>query len=128
MELKETPFFTILLFGLYFPLLGSLSALIIYKLKLLFFYVYYNKNVPVPFSQFNDLPFVTIQLPLYNEANVVERLLGSATALTYPKDRYEIQVLDDSTDETVTLTASLVEKYRSDGFNIEHIKKCLRVS
>ena len=51
-------------------------------------------------------PVVTTQLPIYNEQNVAERLLRAVCAFDYPRDRHEIQVLDDSTDETVTLVAS----------------------
>ena len=51
-----------------------------------------------------DLPFVTIQLPIYNELYVVERIIQSACDVDYPRDRFEVQVLDDSTDETLALT------------------------
>ena len=50
---------------------------------------------------FTDLPLVTIQLPVFNEMHVVDRLLAAVSALDYPKDKMQIQVLDDSTDETV---------------------------
>ncbi len=58
----------------------------------------------------NELPLVTVQLPIYNEAEVVERLLRSAVELDYPKDRYEIQVLDDSTDDTYLLSQRLAQE------------------
>lgn len=65
-----------------------------------------------------DLPFVTIQLPIFNELYVVERLLDKIVELDYPKDRYEIQVLDDSTDETVEISKRKVAEYKAKGFDI----------
>jgi len=55
-----------------------------------------------------ELPSVTFQLPLYNEATVAARLLNAAGNIDYPRDRFELQVLDDSTDETCTIAASKV--------------------
>lgn len=63
-------------------------------------------------------PRVTIQLPIYNEGQLITRLLHAVTRLDYPRDRLEIQVLDDSTDETSILAQALVERYRREGFQI----------
>jgi len=68
-------------------------------------------------------PFVTIQLPIFNEKYVVERLIDNIVNLNYPKSRYEIHVLDDSTDETIALTKSKVEEYKAKGFHIKHIQR-----
>jgi cellulose synthase/poly-beta-1,6-N-acetylglucosamine synthase-like glycosyltransferase len=68
-------------------------------------------------------PAVTVQLPVYNERNVVERLIDRVAELDYPRDRLEIQVLDDSTDETVALAAAKVAHYRALGFDIHHIRR-----
>lgn len=70
-----------------------------------------------------NLPVVTVQLPIFNERYVVQRLLTSITALDYPKSKMEIQVLDDSTDDTVDITAKEVEKYSAQGFDIKHITR-----
>ena len=70
-------------------------------------------------SETLDMPFVTIQLPIFNEQYVVERIISSAISIDYPKDKYEIQVLDDSTDETLEISRTLVEKYKEAGYNIE---------
>jgi cellulose synthase/poly-beta-1,6-N-acetylglucosamine synthase-like glycosyltransferase len=110
--------FNIILFGVYFPILTAIALIIIYKIKLLACYMYYKGNRPKPVKEFDHLPFVTLQLPIFNEINVVERLIGSAVAVDYPRDRFEIQVLDDSTDETVQLSQQLVQQYQSQGFNI----------
>lgn len=69
------------------------------------------------------LPIVTIQLPIYNEYFVIERLVQAVCAIDYPKDKLEIQVLDDSTDETQELAQSLVAQYSSLGHNIKYIHR-----
>ncbi|MFN2433618.1 MAG: glycosyltransferase [Gemmatimonadota bacterium] len=73
-----------------------------------------------------DAPTVTIQLPIYNELYVVERLIRSACELDYPRDRLEIQVLDDSTDETLTVARRLVRTWRRRGVDIVHIHRRAR--
>ncbi|MCR9253276.1 MAG: glycosyltransferase family 2 protein [bacterium] len=74
-----------------------------------------------------DLPFITIQLPVYNEYYVVDRLIDSVSAFDYPKELFEVQVLDDSDDETVERIASKVASLQSDGLQIEHIRRPERV-
>ena len=69
----------------------------------------------------DKLPKVTTQLPVYNERHVVERLITAVVNIDYPKELHEIQLLDDSTDETRVIVADLVSKYRSMGFNIKQI-------
>jgi len=76
--------------------------------------------------QEKDLPFVTVQLPLFNESNVVERLIENTCKMRYPKDKMEIQVLDDSTDETQTIAKVIAEKYQKLGFNIVYIHREIR--
>jgi cellulose synthase/poly-beta-1,6-N-acetylglucosamine synthase-like glycosyltransferase len=73
-------------------------------------------TVPAP-----PWPFVTVQLPVYNELYVVGRLIDAVAAFDYPRDRFEIHILDDSTDETVDLVAEKVAEYRARGFRIEQI-------
>ncbi len=73
----------------------------------------------------SKIPFVTVQLPIYNELYVAERLIDQVVKLDYPK--LEIQVLDDSTDETKQLIAQKVRKYQSEGIDIVHIHRTNRV-
>lgn len=80
----------------------------------------FNLNNP------NEVPYVTIQLPLYNEKYVVERLLNNIATIEYPKDRLEIQVLDDSTDESVLQTKDQIEELRANGLDIIHITRVNR--
>ena len=69
------------------------------------------------------LPIVTIQLPMYNEKYVVKRLIDTVCRMDYPKDRLQIQVLDDSDDDTVDLIRSIVDEYRFKGFDIVHVRR-----
>ena len=71
----------------------------------------------------SKVPFVTIQLPIFNELYVTERLIDNITKFDYPKDKYEIHILDDSTDETLEISKRKVEEYKSKGFNIELIRR-----
>jgi cellulose synthase/poly-beta-1,6-N-acetylglucosamine synthase-like glycosyltransferase len=66
----------------------------------------------------SSYPRVTIQLPIYNEQYVLQRLVEAVVRLTYPRARYEIQILDDSTDATTTIAAALVTQYRKAGIAI----------
>ena len=74
-------------------------------------------------SKPEETPYVTIQLPVYNEMYVMERLLDNIAKIDYPSDKLEIQVLDDSTDETVETTRTHVEKLKATGLNITHITR-----
>jgi cellulose synthase/poly-beta-1,6-N-acetylglucosamine synthase-like glycosyltransferase len=77
---------------------------------------------PVPALP-GETPRVTVQLPLYNERYVVERLLDAVAALDWPADRLQIQVLDDSTDDSVALTAAKVAELRDRGLDVEHVRR-----
>lgn len=74
----------------------------------------------------NETPMVTVQLPLYNEMYVVRRLIEASCNIEYPKDKLEIQVLDDSTDETVDLVASIVREKQEQGYIIHHVRRANR--
>ncbi len=73
--------------------------------------------------EIGNYPDVLVQLPVFNEYYVVERLIDAAVSLNYPKERLYIQVLDDSTDESLALAARMVEHYKNEGFNIEQIRR-----
>src|SRR5258708_32440390 len=78
---------------------------------------------PVPLG---PLPRVTIQLPLYNERYVVERLLEEINKMEYPRELLQIQVLDDSTDDTHPFTERLVREYRAQELPIEYLHRAHR--
>jgi cellulose synthase/poly-beta-1,6-N-acetylglucosamine synthase-like glycosyltransferase len=92
-------------------------------------YLYFKHRAayqPDPPRHFEELPRVTIQLPMFNEQFVVERLIDAICAIDYPKDKLEIQVLDDSTDETVQVASAIVERYKALGHPIEYIHRTNR--
>ena len=108
----------------------SLSILFLFGSHGFVMIYYYFKNKdkrPVGKTMLDDKPMVTVQLPVYNELYVVERLIDAVCALDYPKDRLEIQVLDDSTDETVDVVAAIVTARRAEGFDIVQIRRENRV-
>ncbi len=119
----------------YYIILATYSLVLIYitiyclmQFQLLFHYRRYHRKALGDSSTDRimpdaDLPMVTVQLPIYNEKYVIERLIDSICALHYPKDKLQIQVLDDSTDETVDLVTKKVAEYQSQGFDIEQIRR-----
>ena len=100
------------------------------QLNLLFNYLKHKKKGThgplIDLSKKELVPYVTIQLPIYNEAYVVERLLENIAFMEYPKDRLEIQVLDDSTDASVEKTASLIKGLQDKGLDIVHVRRTNR--
>jgi len=75
----------------------------------------------------HDLPLVTVQLPVFNELYVAKRIIEAAAKFDYPLDRLQIQVLDDSTDETSTIVAEAVKAAAAVGINIVHLQRADRV-
>ncbi|WP_147678139.1 cellulose synthase family protein [Algibacter pacificus] len=112
----------------------ALLLILIYalaQLNLLFNYLSAKRkedsSVKFDLTNPDEIPFVTIQLPVYNEMYVMERLLDNIALIEYPKDKLEIQVLDDSTDETVETTKAQIEKLRATGLDIKHLTRTNRV-
>ena len=104
----------------YFVILVILSIYGIHRYCLTYLYLKNRKKAPQPKNCFEQLPRITVQLPIYNERYVVERLLDAAVHLDYPWERLEIQVLDDSTDDTRLLCSQLVAEYASAGYPIKY--------
>ena len=98
---------------------AGLSLFGIHRLKILWTYWQHRKDAPVPAGHFPQLPVITVQLPIFNEMTVVERLLRAVAALDYPRDKLQIQVLDDSTDETWQLSQRLSADLKQQGYDIE---------
>ena len=99
----------------YFTILIILSVYGVHRYHLTYLYLKYRKNAPKPKGRFEQLPRVTVQLPIFNERYVVARLLEAAAKLDYPRELLEIQVLDDSTDETRLVCSRLVGEYARAG-------------
>jgi len=110
--------------SLLIPYFGTLAILSIYGLHrydTIRTYFKHRRNVlKEPRERFDQLPRVTIQLPIYNERYVIERLIDEVTKVEYPKELLQIQVLDDSTDETHPYAEALCERYQALGFPIEY--------
>lgn len=102
----------------YLSVLGGLSLFGVHRLVVLGLYWRHARNVPEP-GRFAELPSVTVQLPVFNERNVVARLVDAACRLDWPRDRFQVQILDDSTDETVAMSRALAQRWRERGVDIE---------
>src|SRR5690554_2542727 len=116
-----------IVFGIY---LLALLLILFYSLTQLNLLINYlrSRKEPIQAEVFNlddpsQIPLVTIQLPIYNEAYVVERLLDNIVKLDYPWDKLEIQVLDDSTDSSISKTAHKIQQLQEIGLDITHIRR-----
>jgi cellulose synthase/poly-beta-1,6-N-acetylglucosamine synthase-like glycosyltransferase len=111
------------LLGLYFLTLVILAVFGLHRYIMVYLYFRHRHRRALPASLPQALPRVTVQLPLYNEMYVVDRLLESVTRIAYPRELLEIQVLDDSSDETVAIAQAAVERYREQGFDIHYLHR-----
>jgi cellulose synthase/poly-beta-1,6-N-acetylglucosamine synthase-like glycosyltransferase len=117
------PFAQSLLLTVYYALLALTCVFMLYRAVLIVRYFRRGRADPEPAARFDEEPVVTVQLPLFNEQFVVERLLETICALDWPRDRLEVQVLDDSTDETVGIAARKVSDLRERGFDVRHLHR-----
>ncbi len=115
----------------------SIVAIFLYGCFLIFLFIYslVQLNLAIQYVKMRwarakkpivadaDLPVVTVQLPVYNELYVVERLIDAVCAFDYPKDKLEIQVLDDSTDESFDVAARKIAEKQKEGIDIKHVKR-----
>src|SRR5690348_12524123 len=116
---------------LYLIFLSTAWVLMVYTLN--FYYLAYQsynnrkhekkRQQKIELPSTSSLPVITIQLPLYNEKYVARRIIDSVCRIDYPKEKLEIQVLDDSDDDTVHLIHSIVSEYQLKGFNILHLHR-----
>ncbi len=110
----------------YALVMAILAAYGLHRYIIIWLYFKHKHHRPEPLGQFTELPAVTVQLPIYNELHVVDRLLDAVARLNYPQDKLQVQVLDDSTDETWKITARKVEQLHRQGLNITHIRRINR--
>ncbi len=113
--------------ALYFAMLVGLSVYGLHRYWMIYLYYRHRSQRVQPAPPMTDWPAVTVQLPLYNEKYVAERLIDAVAAMDYPRDRLEVQVLDDSTDETREIVATKVAALRRGGFEISHLHRIHRV-
>jgi cellulose synthase/poly-beta-1,6-N-acetylglucosamine synthase-like glycosyltransferase len=110
----------------YFIVLFVLAVYGMHRYWLVYDYFKYAKNVPAAPPPVANWPKVTIQLPIFNERYVIERLVDAVAAFDYPPELLDIQVLDDSTDETCDVARSCVERHAAQGLPIVHIHRTNR--
>jgi cellulose synthase/poly-beta-1,6-N-acetylglucosamine synthase-like glycosyltransferase len=107
----------------YFTILTILSVYGAHRLYMLLLYYRHKSDVPQPLGGPDYRPHVTVQLAVFNEMNVIERLMDYVVRMRWPKEKLEIQLLDDSTDETVKVAQSVCEKYSALGYDISYIHR-----
>lgn len=112
-----------IILSIYIVALTYIATFCLMQFHLLFKYFKHDKEIGKLIYKEEDLPFVTVQLPIFNEMYVVERLIDQIAQFDYPKDKFEIRVLDDSIDETVDITAAKVAEYKAKGFDIVHVRR-----
>jgi len=120
-DLATTIFMTVYTFSLVMVSLYGLHRYVIV-------YLYYRnrRKAPKAPGRFEDLPPVTVQLPMYNEQHVAKRIIEGACQIDYPLAKLQIQVLDDSNDETCEYARAAVDEARAKGFDIEYIHRADR--
>lgn len=119
MDLLSSP----LWYVCYISVLIGLSGYGFHRLTIVYLYLRHSRKRPEPVRRFGDLPLVTVQLPVFNERHVVDRLLDAVSKLDYPRDRLQIQVLDDSTDDTTEISRAGVARLIERGFDAECIHR-----
>ena len=108
---------------LYLAVLTVLALYGFHRAQLLYLYWKHRDSAPKAAEKWKELPLVTVQLPMFNEMYVAERLIESIAAIDYPKDKLEIQVLDDSTDETTKIAEAKVEELVERGYDAVYIHR-----
>ncbi|UTW46679.1 glycosyltransferase [bacterium SCSIO 12696] len=113
----------LILLGVHFLLLLFLSFTGIHRLSLIFRWLKYRKNLSITEEKFQQLPKITVQVPLYNERFVARRVVDVMSAIDYPSELLQIQIVDDSDDDTSDIIAERVAFHRERGVNIEHVQR-----
>jgi cellulose synthase/poly-beta-1,6-N-acetylglucosamine synthase-like glycosyltransferase len=107
----------------YLLVLLGLTGYGLHRCSIIWLFLRHRRDLTEPTGHFADTPRITVQLPLYNEAAVAGRLIRAVGELDYPPEKLDIQVLDDSTDETTEVVAAEVARLRTQGLGISHIRR-----
>ena len=110
----------------YFIVLTTLAAYGAHRYWMVYLYYKHRKNKttkPPDYFHSDELPRVTVQLPIFNEQYIVDRLLDAVCRLDYPREKLDIQLLDDSTDETVEVARILVDRYATLGHPVKYLHR-----
>ncbi len=108
----------IVFIAIYFSVLAVLSVYGSHRYRMAYLYYRHKYALPTPKGTLSELPAVTIQLPIFNEMYVVERLIDSVCRIEYPAEKFEVQVLDDSTDDTQGIARAHVEAWQKKGVDM----------
>src|SRR6187401_2931709 len=112
-----------LILASYFFVLLILAVYGWHRYYLVYVYMKHKHEQPRPKASFDSLPVVTIQLPLYNEMYVVDRLVEAVCKIEYPRELLEIQVLDDSIDETREIAELAARRFAAQGIDIKYLHR-----
>ena len=115
--------FEIAWFASYITVFLGLSLFGLHRYAMVYLFLKHSKSPPVPKGKFEELPVITVQLPIFNELHVVERLIRAVGKIDYPKEKLQIQVLDDSTDETQEICQKEVATLVEAGLDAEYIHR-----
>src|SRR3954469_17009050 len=119
-------FFSHLLVAIYLVALALVAFYGFHRYILVYLYLKHRHDGYQPKDTFDTLPRVTVQLPMYNEDIVAERIIKASCQIDYPLDKLEIQVLDDSTDHSAEIAASAVAEMAAKGYPIKYIHRTNR--
>lgn len=122
----ETETLQYVLISVYLGIMALLAVYGFHRTQLVFLFLKTRHKEPKPDGFFEDLPFVTIQLPMFNERYVASRLLDAIAKVDYPKEKFEIQVLDDSTDDTTDIVREKAAEISATGVQIHLIHRTNR--
>lgn len=117
------PFADIAVIAAYALVLAVLSVYGSHRYWMAYLYYRHKFKLPTPLRRFTTPPRITVQLPVFNEMYVVRRLVDAVARLDYPRDRLQIQVLDDSTDETTEIASACVDRWRAEGLDIHYLHR-----
>jgi len=118
MDILQTAFLS-----LYAFLLVVISVYGLHRYVIVYLFLRHRRKGPSPAGRFEDMPRVTVQLPMYNEQAVARRIIEEAARIDYPPAKLQIQVLDDSTDDTCRIAREVVDRLQTEGVDIQYIHR-----
>lgn len=119
----DTPILRWLVTGTYLGLMAMIGLYGMHRYWLVYLFGRHRRICPRPGERYADLPRVTVQLPIFNEGSVVQRIIDAACEIDYPRERLQVQVVDDSTDDSVTLAKQRVEYWVDHGVDIQYVHR-----
>lgn len=124
---NNLPLWASAILSIHFAMLLILCVFGLHRLSMVFRWFLHRNDEPEIQQSFEVLPQLTVQIPLYNERLVAQRIVDAVAAFDYPKERLQIQIVDDSTDETLDIIAAQVKHYQAEGLNITHVTRSNRL-